>query len=280
MIFWSYKRSVLRRYAEYGCLILVCAFFVWAGAGLILEDGKNQQMMDFQISNEAFRKINIQEKRFDELKKISEQTHLPFEKLLAVSFLCNYFYEASYESMAVLLTEMAAYERRNPPVFRSISSCYQKMTSPISVYPLPYIISEEGKRQVPWKKVVWEEETWSVYFEIEEKWEEGLPVFSVEKGTVYDFNDETRTLRIKGENGILYAFGNLDFEEGQWEEGEPILAGDVIGWVKHWGEDKKTVKLQLQFLLSSENESWVPYNGLWSVLSEDTKHYTVTQKLP
>lgn len=279
-MFGKYKRNTLKWYVKYGCLIVSFAFFVWAETRLLLEDGKNQQMMEFQVSNEAFRKLNIQKRRFEELKKFSEQSRMSFEKLLAVSFLRNHFHEASYESAAVLITELAAYERRNPPVFNFISSCYLQMISPIAVHPLPYIISDDGKRKTPWMETGWDEETWTVYFEMEETWAEGLPVFCVEQGEVYDFDYEAGTFRIKGKNEILYAYYNLNFDRKQWKAGEEILAGEMIGWVRNREENKKTVKLRLQFLLSSENGMWIPYNGVWSVLDDDTKHYNVTQKLP
>lgn len=275
-----YRRKYLTRLAERICLITVCAFFIWAGTKLLLDDGKNQQMIEFQISNEAFRRLSIGEVRLEKLKQISEKTHLPVEKLLAVSFLRSYFYEASCETAVTLITELAAYERRNPAAFHRISHLYKTMISPVNVFPLPNIKTEGNESEPSWQSVCFDANTWKICFSIDAKWAEILPVFNMENGTVYDVNEKEKTIHIKGENGILYAFGQLETGEMSWKSGDEIFAGALLGRIGGCEKEEKTVKLYLQFLLSSENEEWLPYNGMWSVLNKDCVHYTVRQKLP
>jgi len=88
-------------------------------------------------------------------------------------------------------------------------------------------------------------------------------VVAAEDGIIYDIATYTMKLRASGR---IYRYMHLNMDRLQVEEGDPVKAGDVIGYVsKDFGGTPTTFHLHFEILQNTQSDGWVhvpPYLSL------------------
>ena len=93
-------------------------------------------------------------------------------------------------------------------------------------------------------------------------------------GTVVSRDLSENTICIQLEEGIQLIYGNLKQDLGEWEEGEIIEGGELLGSVSGAGG------LLLKFRLRIPDGTWVGFNGSFCLFHGKKMIRSVTQMLP
>ena len=104
---------------------------------------------------------------------------------------------------------------------------------------------------------------------LENGWQGIVPVICLKSGEVVC--KEEGQIELEQEDGIRIIYRNLTDYLKNWEIGEVIQAGEILG---------STSGLELQFQLLLENGSWVAFNGTFSLQNGEKMVRSVTENSP
>lgn len=257
--------------------IFLCAFFCCAGTQMIMKDAGAIQMEAFDMENESFLQLDLDEKLDAQLTGLSDVSGVSCEKLLAAVMLKNRFHPGERIAEAEVLADVLGYERLDEEAFLKISSYYKRMLECIEYLPLAKIYTDQKKSEIcvysPSSDIQMEiKDGYRLQFPVEQKWQEIVPVICVKTGIIEDLNDSENTLCLELEEGVRVTYENLKQDLKIWEKGERVESGEILGSVTGTG-------LFLQFRLRSEDGSWIAFNGRPCLFHGSKKIRSVTQML-
>lgn len=274
--------------------IILCAFFCCAGIQMIKQDAGVLQMESFHPDQESFRSVSVSRQADEKLMTLADNSGIAYEKLLAAFMLKNQFRLADVIRKAEVVSDVLGYERLNEELFGEIASYYKRICNCVEFLPVCDIYSSEkginekqlyydAGKQVEQMTVVCqelekglEEKTgdWQLQIPVNEKDQGLVPVVCMKTGTVVSRDLSENTICIQLEEGIQLIYGNLKQDLGEWEEGEIIESGELLGSVSGAGG------LLLKFRLRIPDGTWVGFNGSFCLFHGKKMIRSVTQMLP
>ncbi len=274
----------IQRYLFYYGIIAFCAFFSCAGFQMIGKDVGMVQMDNFNPQEEKFLELQVSERLTEELIFMEKISGIEQEKLLAAVMLKHQFKPQAPLQKTEVIADVMGYERANQEKFQKITSYYKRMCECVEYLPLADVYSgqdgtlefcvndcmeqaeikiaesgeSEGGVDAFWLKIP-----------LENGWQGIVPVICLKSGEVVC--KEEGQIELEQEDGIRIIYRNLTDYLKNWEIGEVIQAGEILG---------STSGLELQFQLLLENGSWVAFNGTFSLQNGEKMVRSVTENSP
>lgn len=259
--------------------IFLCAFFCCAGIQMIRQDAGVLQMEAFQPDNRQFRALEREEEIDKQLETISSVSGIPFEKLLAGTMLKSRFRPEKTLRKAEVISDALGYERLDEEMFLKISSYYKRMYECAEYLPVADIYGcQNGNREVLQYEAqahctaAKKNET-QLLIPLEAEWKGIVPAVCIKTGTVISADIQGYMLCMEQEDGISIIYENLKMDLQEWQTGDVIEGGTILGSVEGAG-------LLLQFRLRSEDGSWIDFQGFSCLLHGEKKIRSVTRMLP
>ncbi|MGN0293938.1 MAG: hypothetical protein ACI4D3_08055 [Lachnospiraceae bacterium] len=285
--------------------IFLCAFFCCVGIQMIGKDAGVLQMEAFQAENRQFRALEGEEMIDQQLKAISDASGIPFEKLLAGTMLKSGFRPEKTLRKAEVISDALGYERLDKEAFLKISSYYKRMYECVEYLPVAdvYVCRDGSREELRFDAQVHceeaetterdekekkdeveiadkmekadgaEEADFRLLIPVDEAWRGIVPVVCMKTGTAVLADSEENMLCLEQENGISIIYRNLKQDLKEWQTGDVIEGGTILGSVEGAG-------LLLQFRLRSVDGSWLDFQGFSCLLHDEKKLRSVTQMLP
>lgn len=283
----------IRQYLFFSMGIFLCAFFSCAGIQMIKQDAGVLQMEMFRPDQETFRSFSISRQADESLEALAETSGVAYEKLLAAFMLKHRFSPENAVCKTEVLSDTLGYERLDEERFAQIVSYYKDICSCVEYLPVCSIYSKnsvndtqlyyDAEKQLSQAAAVRrdtaqgqdeEKKGWQLQILFEEEDQGLVPVVCMKTGTVVSQNLWENALCLQLEEGIQMIYGNLEQDLREWEEGEVIESGELIGSVSGAGG------LLLVFRLRITNDTWADFNGSFSLFHGDKKVRSVTRMLP
>lgn len=293
------ERMALKRGIVWISGIFLCAFFCCAGIQMIEQDAGVLQMEAFQAENRQFRALEGEEMIDRQLEAMSDASGIPFEKLLAGTMLKSGFRPEKTLRKAEVVSDALGYERLDEEAFLKISSYYKRMYECVEYLPVAdvYVCQGENREELRYDAQVHcakaetterdereqtdgmekadgaEQGDFRLLIPVEEAWRGIVPTVCMKTGTVVSADSEENMLCLEQEDGISIVYRNLKQDMKEWQAGDVIEGGAILGSVEGAG-------LLLQFRLRSVDGSWLDFQGFSCLLHGEKKLRSVARKLP
>lgn len=260
---------------------------------MIQKDAGVLQMESFSSGREEFLALELEEQVDQQLSKLASVSGSSYEKLLVAVMLKEQFQPGKCIQEGEVLADMLGYERLNEDVFLTIASFYERMFGCAEFLPVASVYSsQEGEILYDAKNHVKEAGRWKpgseetgmeqeetetggywLQIPVEEDWQGILPVICMKTGTVIACEKDGNTANIlclETEDGIRMFYGNLADYLKDWQTGDQIESGEILG---------SAAGLVIQFQLQTEDGSWHSFNGLPCLNHGEKQARPVTQML-
>lgn len=265
--------------------ILFLSFFCSGVLQMISQERKASVLQQFTVENDKFCTFHMEKTLEKQLRELEKVSGCPYENLLAAVMLNYDFLPPGKIRKAEILADVLGYGRLNPSAFSNLCSAYRKIGGCCHFFPVAQVISkEDGEHGSDPKALVQQasrgskEENYRLLFSFEKEWEGLLPVVNVQTGRVLSWQEHE--VLIEQEQGIRIGYYNLYQTWKQYEEGDAIPAGEVIGSAGSLeGEGKPSAAgFWLVFQLQTEKKQWIFFQGAPAFFSENLQMRTVVEE--